>query len=923
MNTAGMFLLLGAFTGLLQAEDLVLTPGAEILSPQPGSLESPQVEVAIRLPDGVEITWDLRDLNRETGVESQLAAGAEAPNGAVVFVGQLEPGHHRLSLEFQVDGNSTLIKRDFAVSPECLPGWPLERDLHPSAQAKGWMPECRPGETVALRSGAAPGRQQSASNSVEWLDGTGAELEGWPMQLNSQGFQLSEFTNPLMLETDHGSQLLLLGDSEWIKLGADAHVLQHRSFDGFAMGAASMLHDPDFGLRLLLPLSRRGTPHLVEFDSDFNELRSHLLPGQPALPGLLLADFSGDGRTDVALALDIDGDLQILYIDGLTGEMRELALLSECSPAGWVAGDLDRDHLSDLVLSDRFGRVWMIDRTGIVWEREFPVCRLSAPGLGELFQDGRDFALLALERVGLTTELLVLDGAGLEVVPLSRLVISDRQGVRHAPQFVEDESGRHLIITALAAPESEPGAACIRAISPDAQIVDSWYIATDLAAPPRIEDLNADGLQDLVLVDGLGRLCAWNLDRASASPPHPLGDVTHSGRFVQPVSAGSEPQLLSGRVRLEAGCLMPPGQQWVNLDLLEGELDVRRSPHLTGPVHVARAAGLLLGSFGDWSGTEVLQLKLDGRCSIIGSCPDDESPMDRLSDLQGLLERLEIELGPGAVIELERCRLDQPVSWLQLEQAQRLVLKDSWVMDGCGAITLDHAYLDAEQSLLQGGQLGVLLENDSRARLTDCIVTSADSIALLNRASTLELKRCTILTSATALLQEAGASCQLDSVHFQGNDKDLVVEADGQQVSLAHCDFVESSIVSIENLGAEIVLATHCYWESEQPALGLVDRSNPLATAIVPAIVPAPVFEVGTGPMVDGDEPLEWDPVEVSMGGIPIQVSYTIYRSVDPYDLVRPENRIGTTSQTWFLDEDRPGICFYCVTASIGKEVVD
>jgi hypothetical protein len=163
----------------------------------------------------------------------------------------------------------------------------------------------------------------------------------------------------------------------------------------------------------------------------------------------------------------------------------------------------------------------------------------------------------------------------------------------------------------------------------------------------------------------------------------------------------------------------------------------------------------------------------------------------------------------------------------------------------------------------------------------------------------------------------------LDSVHFQGNQRDLVLEAPPTELEVSRCDFVETHVVGIANGSGRALDALECHWDLQLAATGPLRRGGDLVHPVKPLVIPQPVFRVDTGPMVDGDDPLEWDPVEFSVDGIPIKAEYWVYRSSKPYGLLKPENRVAQTSMTTWRDPDPLPASFYCVTVSIGKPAVD
>ncbi len=918
MNQAFRLLLAGWLVSSAVADEVLPVEGISILSPAPHALLSGPVQVAIDLPDVGEFTWELTSTNLQSGSVSLLASGSGPLAESPVYDGTLAQGVNCIGLSL-VQGTRTLESScNVAVTAPPLADWLLDEGALDSPAQLGWMPEIVPGASMLLRHWQSLLLEQVSAARLSLHDSAGQVLPGWPLELGAIGFSPGRFSTPMPLDPA-GSSFLICGDSELLIFSQNGTLLRREFLAASLQGSPSLLPEVDGGWTLLLPVSRQGQSQLLMLADDLHEIHSWALDGGLALDQLLVADFTADGTMDFALSILLGSDLQLKLIDGQSLEMTTLGHFPLSQASGWMAGDVNGDFISDLLLALDDGRLILLDEGGIKWQRDLAVSGLSAPTLVDLDADGLQELLLVAD--GLDGQVLrALDHEGESLPGLDALLLSESHSLATAVQAFVDASGQSCLLVHLNPQAGSEDGSKLLAINADGSLIADWELSVAIPAAPRLTDVNADGMADLLVVDALGRAIAWPLERSATALPHPRGSIFGDGRSLQPV-LNQLPPVIWGKVALACSPTAQPATRWANVELIAGQLDLHSSPLVEGSLRIHATASLLSPAFAAWNGNEQLQLELAGRLLVDGGGEQQEGALpQRLAGIQNLLGQLQLRPEAGSVLELSKCRLDQPLECFELSEGRRLVLNNCWIEPSMGGILLEAANLEIKNSLVEMGA-GFHLGAGSSALIQGSILTSADSIGIQVEAANLQLDRSLMLTCETGLLLKAGSAVLLDSVHFQGNGIDLRVQEGATSPVIHHCDFVESHEAAIVNEMHESVLARFCHWDVRVPAIGPVDRSDPQVAPFQLPVVPQPVFDVETGPLVFGDEPLEWSPVEFSVGGIPIDVHYRIYRSSDPYNVVRPENLVAITEQTWYLMRSRGESAFYAVTACIGDPV--
>ena len=893
---------------------------ARIDGPAPGALAgggSLAVQVTVQSPHAGY--WLLLD-RHEGGPPAQLAAGSgDVAPGSTVFQGTLAPGQHRLELELHTSMDEAADAVELVSAAAMLPGWPFQERLAATPSSLSLMAEGAHGEAVVARNVGAE-RFALDFGELVWLNGQGAPLPGWPVGLSELGQALSVTTEPILLERGGQVRLLASSKTHLLEFGRDGALLAQAPFGGLPLGPPVLLPLPQ-GQQTLVFAAQQGSISLLRFDADLEPAGAIPLPGLPAWPRPVLGDMDGDGWLDLLVLARVPAGIEVLVVNGRSGALGSLATLPNQQLVSAATGDLDGDGSAELLVAGRHA-VQALGQGGVLWTRDYPDLWLGAAELADAEDDGlQECAFLARDGAG-ALRFHLLDAQGADLPVCGALVAAEGEAL-HAPQLVRapGQTPRFLLTVS-------PGGVAnwsTRFAWIDAQGAlqqPGWLVPGVSSGPPRLLDLDGDGELDLLAGDGYGRWSAWPTGLRDLDPPHPLGDARHGGVSVQPLGPGAVPGLLCGRVAIAGEYLLPDSVGTRDLLLARGTLRVNAPWAPEGRLWVGPSAGLRLEPGAGWTGATP-RVEVEGLLAIAGAAAEvaDLPHINSAAATNGLLAGMELRLEPGAHLDLSNCILHDLAQPLTLDRC-RLDMRDSWLLAGARGLVIEGGELHATECLFQPDETGLQLHGGALAVLRDCVITSGPGTAIDNQASQLELRNCQLLACQDAVAAGAGSVTLLDSVHFQGNRRDLLIAAGHAGVELTSCDFVETHEVGVQNQSVQPVTALGCYWHLQRPTLGAVTRVSDSATPIKPAVIPAPVFRVDPGPMVDGDEPLEWLPVEFSVGGIPIAVEYRVYRSEDPYDVLRPENLVVVTPSTRWADPDYHSRCFYCVTASFGKQVV-
>lgn len=895
---------------------------ARIEWPRPFDLAGGPLSVQIQVQSEAPGYWLLMD-HPLGGQPVQLAAGSgDVASGSTVYTGQLSVGAHRLELELHTSLGDLIHGVDLVATAPPLPGWPFQERLATAPSSMNLMAECASGEVVLARL-TDPQRNAINMGELVWLDGQGQPLPGWPVAMTDLNQALSVRTEPLLVLRGVERRLLAASKTHLLEMDRAGQVLAQTPFNGLPVGEPVLLPLPGVGTQTLIYVLQQDVASLMQYDAGLAHVGGVPLPGLPAWSRPVLADMNGDGWLDLVCLVRVSGTIQVLTEDGRTGAQGLLANLEEMDLVSVASGDLDADGATDLVLVGRRGPVLALDGQGLRWTRELVGVTLGAAALVDVEGDGpQEVAFLSVEDTG-GVRFRLLNNLGQDA-PASGSLVASRGQAPFAPQWVRDRSGVSRFLVTLTPEEGvDWSTRCLWIDLPGQVQEPGWLLPGALSGAPRLTDLDGDGLLDLLAGDGFGRWVAWPTAARDLRPPHPLGDGRHGGVSLQPLPAGAQPGLLCGAMALPENYLLPDTVEVENLDLVRGGLTLSSGLAPRGPLWVGPAATLRLEPGAAWPLAARPVLEVEGLLGIQGDA-SEVAGLPHVSTAgftNALVAGMDLRLQPGSRLELVNCVLHELEQPLALDHCQ-LDLRNSWILSGAWGVVAEGAVMHAECCLFQPGAAGLQFLGGSQALLRGCVVTSGDGTVINNQASRLEMRDCQVLTCQDALLAGPASVTLLDSVHFQGNRRDLLIASGFGSLDLQHCDFVETHEVGILNQSDRLVSAVDCHWDLQLPTQGLVLRSGDQPLPVQPLVIPAPVFSVDPGPLVDGDEPLEWLPVEFSVGGIPISVEYRIYRSDQPYGLVMPENLVAVTSNTSWSDPDHNSLSFYCVTASIGKQVI-
>ncbi len=897
--------------------------GAHIDWPADLDLVTGPAEVRLNVElDGQEGSWSLQAL-REGQDALLLASGTESLlPGSLVFSGNLPTGAVTLVLAVEAPGASATHEARVASVEAPLAGWPFRQGelnysalLHPMAEELD-------GELLLGRQ-AEGDREAVEMGELVWLGTDGNPLPGWPLQMSALSQALSPRSEPLLMRRADELRLAVVSKTHVLEFGRDAQLRASLSCGGLPTGEAVLFQQGVAGDALALFVLSPDGPSLKLLNAESGQAQSFPLPGMPRWSRPVLGDFSGDGQLDLLALVEMGATVQAILVDGRTFQSSLMASLPNVQWVSALSGDMNGDFRQDLVLSSRDGLVLAIDAQQELWRRDLAGLVTGPATLMDLEGDHlQEMAFLAQALDG-SLQLHALDSQG-QNLPFSGVVVAATGSTQFAPQLVKDQSGLpHFLLTI--GKSGEGWASWVLDMDLQGQLAEhAWCLPTGFSGTPRVVDIDRDGCLDLVAGDERGRWVAWPTGWRQASPPHPRGDRRHGALFLQPIPAGAETDVLGGALAVEGTLDLTEGQVVEDLHLVRGSLRVNTAFQPIGHVVVGSGSSLFLGTNAQLSGTDMVHVKVEGLLDVVGSgagaalMPGPSS----CTPSNALVSQLDLNLLPGSHLALHHCLLHSLPRPLVAESCS-LSLDSTWVLAGARGLLARNAVVRAVDCLFQPSHENLQALDGTRMELDYCVFTSSSATALLARDSYLRLHGCQFLTCQEGLRLEGGMVTVLDSVHFQANDRDLVLGADHGVLDLFDCDFMESQEAGLVNGSTELVIAESCHWDAQVPTVGPVERRQDRLFPVKPTVVPSPVFNVEPGPMVDGDEPLEWIPVEFSVGGIPIHVEYRVYRSLNPYDVVRPENLMAVTPMTAWRDPEHLPKCFYRVTASMGKQVVN
>lgn len=903
-NATVTTILLGAAVAAF-AQELPRPIEARLVEPASGSMTGLRPRVHAQVDCGSHGAWRLLAVE---GGQSTLLAEGQGPAGGEtpLWSGTLETGRRLLRLEVVDGGEQRVDELSFFVAADQLPGWPIPATAPASGRAT--MPEAAFGGLLGARHGAG-------GDELLLLDGAGSCRPGWPVELGGLSVELPADARPLVLEEHPDAGVFLSTKTRLLAWSADGALRAEAELDS-PPACPPLLHWSGMDeARLLLVVAGDQSAELRVHGSDLALLDAISLPGQ-ACKGLApaLADWTDDGVADLLVPLLVDGDLRVALVNLATGGVSVVLELPGLVPLALAAGELTGDMVGDAVLVGAGGRIVAFDREQVHFSWTLAQTEFSPPALVDLDGDGAQEVYFGRRDAGGACSLQGVHGDGSPCDGFAPLDLDDDARLARAPVWYRSDDGAPRLVVAL-----EPADAVRprRFFTIDAQggVADPGFLLPGrLTAPPRLLDLDGDGRLELAAASDDGTLALWPLGAPDGDVGHAWGDRRQSGCWLQPLLAlPAESGSICGRVRLDSRLESAAALRLVDLRLQGGELALRGPAVLQGPCEVSSGAVLELA--GEALGVDPASLRLDGRLRLAGEgVAPGELPAERRPE-SGLLERLELRPSAEGVLELRDCLVDRFEAEFRLD-AGRLELRDSWWLGPAGLV-LDGARIEARGSLLMAEETALWVRDGGQALLVDTDLSGADcGLRVDGGAAVLHGGR--VLTCVDGLRLGTGATLEADSTHFQGNGHDVIATLLAGAARLTSCDFVEARLAPVRSVSGAVVDARHCWWAAERPVEGNVLLDPALDEPVKPVERPLRVETLGAGPMVDGDEPLEWTPVVFTESGLPVRVEYRVYRLDDPWAPLPATPAVQTASTWWRDPESRERAC-YRVTAVMGK----
>ncbi len=249
---------------------------------------------------------------------------------------------------------------------------------------------------------------------------------------------------------------------------------------------------------------------------------------------------------------------------------------------------------------------------------------------------------------------------------------------------------------------------------------------------------------------------------------------------------------------------------------------------------------------------------------------------------------------------------------------------NSWLRNQELSLIATAGTLTADNTIFEAAAPAIIADQSSQVDFSDCIFLNANNEAILLHNSSCSVSGSLFITNHIGVFTRDSSTLDLSSTLFQGNHIALQVDATYCTVEVHHSSFWGNWDFDIVNGSLNTVNAQQNYWsEGSCIGSGPVDASAPLPeTPCEPQILSnEPIIIVPLPPLADGDEPLMWNSAgKFTDSGLPVDPTYRIYRSTDPYAVFLPENVIAMTQDTYWCDPNPPaGSGFYCVTYAINR----
>ncbi|MBL7033538.1 MAG: right-handed parallel beta-helix repeat-containing protein [Candidatus Delongbacteria bacterium] len=249
---------------------------------------------------------------------------------------------------------------------------------------------------------------------------------------------------------------------------------------------------------------------------------------------------------------------------------------------------------------------------------------------------------------------------------------------------------------------------------------------------------------------------------------------------------------------------------------------------------------------------------------------------------------------------------------------------DSWLRNHTLTLAVDGGVFFAGNTIFEMEAHAVQASLGSQLEFIDCIFVNSTDEALNLSNCDCSISNCLFLTNETAIYAADSGILEVSGTVFQGNKTAVQVYPGEFVVDIHHSAFWGNWDYDIINRSTEIVHAEENFWSQGCCIMwGVVAEDNPLPESPrdPEQLADEQVIIVPIPPLADGDEPLMWNYAgKQAANGLPVNPTYKVYRSNDPYNVFLPENLIALTHSNAWRDLDPPADCgFYCVTFSIHK----
>jgi hypothetical protein len=854
--------------------------------------------------------WRVLDTHAESQVSTLIAEGSGPISADQIFTLQ-DPlaGSHCFSIYLNNE-QTAAAEANCTVNEAALPGW-----FHrPSLYGKRFSHESDLFTSFGLVRFELEPKTPILPEQL-WLecrDDAGQMLPNWPVDLSALGMNLGSTVLPLQV----GDGLLLASSGQLVLFASDGTQTHNLLVESDVMAAPMLWYDTDARLHIVFLSGLQGQAQMLLLDAELGveqtlDLGFYDLPQDASLTS---ADLNADGQREIfALLEDAAGS----HVHRIAEDFSHSTIFRSITSfqGALHAGEITGDGRSDLLFSSP-SLLLAFDESGLIWQQSPSAGTFSDCLLHDMDGDHQQELLWIENQTGGGSQLRALTGAQEAFAPFDALDLRTDAQVLQAPRPVKLADGQCGLACVLLS-NAPLLSTEVLLLSQTAEPFLRRYMPGQILANIYLRDLDDSGSLDLLLEDDAGWMAAWDLTLPLSPKTSPFGSALHDGNFMQPISSLALPRVLSGPLVL-IDAIETDSLLLHEVALLSGSMSLGQFAALEGDLIVHPDATLRFEA--DLSlQNHLTSLQHFGVLAFVGAGADLSDLPSEPSPESVLLANLPLQTHAGAAWTFDSFIWNPGRTLFDLGTDVSLVMQDCWILDS--GLALDASSAQFDRCLFLGMDQGLCLNMGSIAAVQECVFSSVQDIGIDNTGGDLTVLNTIFLTSEIALRHGSAGVTEVDSCHFQANTLDLMVTANPATVSLDYCDFVETWDVAIRNQASGVVNARNCYWEVVSAFEGDVSIEPQLDAPVKPILLPQPVLGVDPGPMVDGDEPLEWQPVEFTDDGTPVQVDYCIYRSDAGYGVFAPENLIARTSDNYWFDADMPARAFYCVTTTFGKPV--